>query len=132
MTEDSEAESARPYAVRLSPQANRDVAEALLYPDSATESEDLAKRWLDGLYVEFSRLATRPKRCLVSERDSKLFRRETRRTIYRRVPGSVAYLILFFITDSGEDGPIVKIVHVRHGGRKPMTRAEARQILAGQ
>ena len=132
MTEDSEAESARPYAVRLSPQANRDVAESLLYLDSTTDGENLAKKWLDGLYVEFGRLATSPNRCLVSERESKLLGQETRRAIYRRTTASVAYLILFFVTDRGEDGPIVKIVHVRHGGRKPMTRAESRQILAGQ
>ena len=52
--------------------------------------------------------------------------------VYRRSAVSVAYLVFFSVTDEGEDGPTVSVIHIRHGSRKPMTRAETRQILASQ
>jgi hypothetical protein len=36
------------------------------------------------------------------------------------------------VRDESEDGPRVTITHIRHASRKPITRAEAKNILAGQ
>ncbi len=130
MNEDTE--DARVYAVRLSRQADQDAEEATLYLDNATSDKTLAKEWLVGLYLEIGRLATSPRRHVVLEGETRLFGRETRRVIYRRSPSSVAYLVFFSVAEVSEDGPTVTILHIRHGSRKPLTRAEALEILAGQ
>lgn len=49
--------------------------------------------------------------------------------MYRRRPGSPAYRVLFTIVEEEGEPPFVRIVHVRHGARRPMTRAEARERL---
>ncbi len=127
-----DGEDARPYAVRLSQQADQDAAEATLYLDDATPDKTLAMQWLTGLYLEIGRLATLPQRHAVAERETRLFGRETRRVVYRRSAASVAYLVFFSIVEEGEEGPTVTVLHIRHSSRKPLTRAEARQILANQ
>ncbi len=47
---------------------------------------------------------------------------------HRYSPGSATYHIFFTVAEAEEDAPYVYILHVRHGARKPMTRAEARKI----
>ncbi len=42
----------------------------------------------------------------------------------------MVYRILYEIVQDDEDAPYVHILHIRHGSRKPMTRAEARKIEA--
>lgn len=125
-------EDGRSYAVRLSKQADQDAAEATVHLDAAAQDNTLALKWLTGLYLEIGRLATLPRFHSVAARESRLFGLETRRMVYRRSTASVAYLVFFSITEEGEDGPTVTITHIRHGSRKPLTRAEARQILANQ
>jgi len=132
MNGDTDAEDARTYAVRLSQQADQDAAKATLYLDAAAPDKTLALQWLTGLYLEIGRLATLPRHHAVVERETRFFGRETRRLIYRRSASSVAYLVFFTVTEEGEEGPAVTVIHIRHGGREPLTRAEARQILASQ
>lgn len=58
------------------------------------------------------------------------FRQEIRQIIYRRRAGSVAYRVLYTIVEAEDDAPYVRILHVRHGSARPITRAEARELEA--
>jgi len=132
MTGDSETEDLPVYAVRLSVQAQQDVTNAAFRLAELTQNPVLAEQWAEGLYIEVGKLATNPRGYVVAEHETRRFRRETRQMVYRRSASSVAYRILFAVSKEGADGPTVTILHVRHGGRKPLTREEARQILANQ
>lgn len=132
MRQHNGAEEVPSYAVRLSPRAQKDVEEAALRLADLTQDPDTGEQWSQGLYLEISKLATLPRRYAVIARETRLFGQEMRRLVYRLSASSVAYLVLFSVAEEGEDGPTVTILHVRHGGRKPLTRAEAQQILANQ
>ena len=120
------------YALRLSPQAQRDIVEAASRLASLAQDPEAGERWGEALYDELAKLATLPGRVAVAERQMRLFGQQMRRTIYRQTATSTAYLVFFSLTEEGEDGPTLNVVHIRHGSRKPLTRAEARQILSSQ
>ena len=97
-----------------------------------TQQPALAGQWAAGLYNELARLATHPARYPLAQKETRLFKQETRQMIYRRASSAVAYRILFTIAEDTDDGPTVIIIHVRHGSRRPPTREEARQIITNQ
>ena len=115
----------RVYAVRFTPRARADV-DAAHTRFVALVGEAIADEWLTGLFDAAATLATMPRRALAPE-DAR-FTTEVRHLVYRRRPASVAYRILFTIVESQEDAPFVRILHVRHGAARPITRAEAREI----
>ena len=92
-----------------------------------TAGGPVADAWQDGLYAAITTLATTPRRQVAPE--SRRFGQEVRQLMYRRRPGSPAYRVLFTIVEEEEEPPVVRIVHVRHGARRPMTRAEAQERL---
>lgn len=120
------------YAVRLSAQAQQDVVDAALWLAELTEDPAAARAWAEGLYQEVARLASLPRSYPVAQRETRLFGHQTRQMLYRRTVSAVAYRVLFVVSDAGDDGPTVTVVHVRHGSRRPPTRDEARHILANQ
>lgn len=127
-----EAEDVPAYALRLSPQAQGDIMEVALRLASLTQNPEAGERWGESLYVELSKLATLPRRLAIVERETRLFQQQTRQMVYRQSASSSAYLVFYSITEEGEEGPNLNVIHIRHGSRKPLTRAEARQILASQ
>lgn len=120
------------YAVRFSVQAQQDVIDAAFRLAEITQEPTLAQQWAEGLYREVGRLATNPRVYAVTERETRLFGRETRQMLYRRSSSSVAYRVLFTIREAAEEGPTIIVIHVRHGGRRPPTRDEAHRLLANQ
>jgi hypothetical protein len=82
--------------------------------------------------MAFGSLAMDPRRYPVA-REAALFpNREVRQLVYRRTPSSVAYRLLYSVEDApaAGEGPTVRLVHVRHGSAREMTRREARAIEA--
>lgn len=78
-------------------------------------------------------LSTNPRRFPVAEQESHLFGLNLRRMLYRQTVGSrAAYHVLYTITEEGEDGPLVKVIHIRHAAQKPLNRREARRIRENQ
>jgi plasmid stabilization system protein ParE len=120
-----EEEPFRTYALRFTPRARADVdtAHARLME---LAGEKVADEWQAGLFAAIATLATTPRRQIAPE--SARFQQEVRQLVYRRRPGSVAYRILYTIVETEEDAPYVRILHVRHGSARPITRAEARKI----
>lgn len=129
--DEEDPDGLRVYALRLSPRAVQDIREIALTLADLSRDPVAGERWGEGLYLELSRLATLPRRFAVAERETRLFGLEMRRMVYRRSAPSVAVSVLFTVSEAGEDGPSVAVLHIRHGGRRPMTRAEARGVLAG-
>ena len=109
----SEGAEERPaYAVRFST--------AVLWRTEITGDAQAARTWRDRLLEEVGTLTRNPRR----------FRSETHRLLFRPIPGSAAYHVFFLVTDETPDGPRVQILHIRHAARKPITREEARRVLA--
>lgn len=120
------------YRVRLSAQAQLDFKEATFRLADLTGQPALAGAWGERFYEALAGLATNPRGHAVAALETRRFGRETRRLLYRRSSGSVAYHVLFTLADDTPDGPTVTVVHVRHAARKPLTREEALRILANQ
>lgn len=101
--------------------------------NDTTQSEQRALEWHQGLYTAISGLTQNPRRYAVQSAESKKIGREVRREIYRHTPRNraTAYYLFYMVQDETDDGPLVTVVHIRHTSRKPMTRAEAKNIRAG-
>jgi plasmid stabilization system protein ParE len=113
------------YAIRLLPRAISDIDDAVIWLEEQAGSE-ISKIWREGLKTALKRLSSPREHSIIPEH--KHFRREVRQLIYRRTPSSVAYRILFLVSDDTPDGPLVLIFHIRHSARRPITIREARQM----
>jgi plasmid stabilization system protein ParE len=125
----NEPESFRIYALRFTDRARTDI-DAAHARFVALAGQVVADAWKDGLFEAVASLSTMPRRALASEQ--RRFRHEVRQLIYRRPGSDVAYRVLFTIVEEAEDAPFVRIVHVRHGAQRPISRAEAREIEEGR
>lgn len=124
--------TATAYTVRLSECGIRDL-EAIVYYLDETQGRTAALSWRQGLYGVIQGLAQNPRRFAVQIEESRKLKDEVRRELYRATPGGTAvYALFYFVQDTSDDGPLVTVIHIRHASRKPITRAEAKEILAGQ
>lgn len=119
----------RTYAVRFTPRAAADI-DAAHARFLELFGEELADEWKAGLFDAVAPLSTTPHRQVAPENTR--FQQEVRQIIYRRRTDSVAYRILFTIVVTEEDAPHIRILHVRHGSARPITRAEARNMEANE
>ena len=114
------------YAIRLHPKAATDIDEAhrqLL----AFSGEEFADDWQDGLRAAISSLATLSKRRPLAD-ENRLFQNDVWVYTYQFRKSRVIYRVLFEAVEKDEDAPYIHVLHIRHASRKPMTRAEAREI----
>ncbi len=118
------------YAVRLTAQARQDIFHAAERLAELADDPSLARAWAGALYEAVARLATNPRAYTVLARETRLFGQDIQRMLFRRSARAAAYHVLFAVADASADGPIVTILHVRHGSRRPLSRAEALRILA--
>jgi len=114
------------YAIRFRRQARVDIDEARERLAGIT-SLDHADAWYDGLLNVLANLATNPNRNPLAHED-RLFQDQVHVFPYRLSPRGVAYRVFYTIAEADEDAAFLYVLHVRHGARKPMTRAEARKI----
>jgi plasmid stabilization system protein ParE len=122
----------RIYAVRFSPHAEQELARAAIRLIELTGSKEFAAEWYGGVKAAVATLAEFPARLQTQAKESRLLGREVRRLLYQRSAGSSApYHLYFTVEDDGKDGPVVRILHVRHAARKPVTRKEAEGIRKG-
>lgn len=123
------------YTVRLTAQAIQDVEaenERLGY----LVGEEAAAEWTAGVYAAAGTLADNPQRNPLLATESRHIGLPTRRLLYQRTPQSAKYLLFYTIEEEtpdtsqtgGLDGPRVTVLHVRHGARRPLTRAEGQTI----
>lgn len=99
------------YKVIVQPPAQRDIEAAYTYIRSF--SEMYSKRWLNGLENAIASLSRFPNRCSKAPEGS-AFDEEIYQLLYGRRNGR--YRILFIIR-----GREVRILHVRHGARLPLS-----------
>ena len=120
------SDDAHSYAVRIRPAALTEIQEAY---DRLAEFPGItvADRWYEGLRDLFAELASYPGR-YAPARESRLFRAEIRIALHSLSPRSAVHRVLFAIEEAGDDPAIVHALSVRHAARKPITRAEAREI----
>ena len=120
------SDEAHSYAIRIRPSARTEIQEAydrlVDFPGVA-----LANRWYEGLRDLFAELASYPGR-YAPARESRLFRAEVHVALHSLSSRSAVYRVLFTIEEPSEESATVHILSVRHASRKPMTRAEAREI----
>lgn len=121
----------RVYAVRVSTRAFREINEAMLYLAELTGEESVALRWREGCFAAMQKLASFPQSHPVSPEMSRVGTDDVRRMLYRLTPSGTAYHLYYLIRE-GDDSPTVRVVHVRHAARRPLTRAEARTIIASE
>lgn len=115
----------RVYALRFTQRALTDIDVAYARFEELADVF-VADSWKDGLFETVIQLAVMPHRQIVPE--SARFQQEVRQLLYRRQGSAVAYRILFTVQEDSLDGPTVLILTLRHGARKPITRAEVQEI----
>jgi plasmid stabilization system protein ParE len=114
------------YALRITPQMEQDVRMAF---ERFIEMSgiDVAQAWRSRLTEQIASLSTNPTRFpLVTEH--RHFHREVRHLVFRRSLSSVAYRVLFWVNEGGDDAPTVVVFHLRHAAAKPLSRKDARAI----
>lgn len=114
------------HAIRLHRLASDDIDEVqdrLM----ASASEAHAEEWHEALLGVLATLATYPERCMLA-RENRLFKNDVRVYPFRHRASGVTHRILYEVVKEEMEAPYVHVLHVRHGARKPMTRAEARKI----
>lgn len=114
------------WALRLTEAAQEDLAAAWRHL-AATAGEEVANDWSHKLLSALASLARWPERTLVAV-ENPYFSQTVRKFIYRRTSRSVAYQIFFYLVTSPDDAPTLRVIHIRHATRAPMTRMEAWQI----
>lgn len=114
------------YAIRFRSRARREMSEARIRLAEITDREH-AIAWYNGCLDAIALLADNPNRNPVAY-ESRYFRGVVHSFAYRLTTRGVSYRVFYMIVDSVEDAPAVAILHIRHASRKPMTRAEAREI----
>lgn len=98
------------YTVVIQPPAERDVDAICEF--LRKRSEETARRFLRGLLDAMASLEELPRRCPVIPEQAAVDR-EVRHLRYAR------HRIIFWI-----DGRLVRVVHVRHGSRRPLRRGD--------
>jgi plasmid stabilization system protein ParE len=106
------------YHVEFTDVAEMETEAILLWING--QSPDRAGRWQEGLEQAVSSLSEFPRRCGLAPENSH-FQAEIRQLLF----GS--YRILFTLLDLDGDGEeeTVRILHVRHGARRPLGAEEA-------
>lgn len=125
----SESDETPTFALRFTPRARADI-EAAHARFAELSGPDMADEWQAGLLDAAATLARTPHRALAPE--NARFAQDVRQLIYRRRRGSVAYRLLFVLVETPDDPPFVRILHVRHGSARPVTRTQARDIDADE
>ena len=110
----------RTYAVRLASSAGRELQEE--HSRLAGISDlGVADDWRDGVREAVRGLATYPERCTVVVENRLFPDGVVHQLPYRRRRGPF-WRILFTVHEADEnDPPTVRVHHIRHGARAPMT-----------
>jgi len=135
VTETPEDPAPTVYAIRFSARADQDVRQAVARLAELTGDVERARAWRDRLLDTVGTLATNPRIFAVHVPASRRFGHQTRRLLFRSTSGSAAYHVYYAVEEKSaesQEGPRVTVLHVRHAARRPITREEARQILANQ
>ncbi len=120
------SDEAHSYVIRIRPSARQGIQEA--YNRLADfPGINVANQWYEGLLDLFAELASYPGR-YAPARESRLFRAEVHAALHSLSSRSAVYRVLFTIQEANGDPATIYVLSVRHGARKPMTRAEARKI----
>ena len=104
------------YRVIIQPPAHADIEAVYLYIRDADPAA--ADRWLNRMDEAVRALKRLPARCALAP-ESKEFDEEIRQLLVGR--RNNIYRVLFVIR-----GREVRVLHVRHGAQRPMTRGEIR------
>ena len=101
------------YIVEFTDVADMEVQEILVWMIGV--SPEKAGKWQDGLEKAVDSLSEFPRRCPLAPENS-AFHVEVRQLLYEK------YRILYILVDADGDGEddTVRILHVRHGARKPL------------
>lgn len=125
----SDSNAERVYAIRFSTGADQEITAAFVRLADISGSEEIALEWLQGIRAAVVTLATNPQRFQAQAQESRVLGGEVRRLLYRRTNvTSAAHHIYYRVYEDSDDGPLIRILHLRHAARKPMTRKKAREI----
>jgi len=107
------------YRVVIETRAIRDIDEATGW--ITAQSPDAAERWFNAIEAEIRSLARFPERCPRAREDGR-FKHELRQLVFGRRHGR--YRVIFTLHEGK-----VHVLHVRHGARPAMTKAEIGDLL---
>ncbi len=96
------------YSVKLTAPAESDAYQAFEY--IREDAPERAEAWLIGFFQEIETLSMMPRRCPVIA-ESRNVGREIRHLLYD------SYRILFDVQEETANGPLVRVLRIRHGAR---------------
>lgn len=114
------------YALRLRPQARRDIDTELVRV-AELAGDEIGLDWLTKLEETLATLATMPRRFPLAS-ESTLFDRQVRQMLFRRTPSGPAWRVLFTVEEDTLDGRVVQVRHIRHAA-SPLTEQDAGELL---
>ena len=104
------------YHVEFSVRALHDL-DVLYFEKNVAESQ-AASRWFNGLQDAIDSLATLPNRCPIAP-EGRNMKRELRQLLYGKKPH--VYRIIYQVDKTKQ---MVKVFHIRHGARQPLTLSD--------
>jgi plasmid stabilization system protein ParE len=113
------------YAIRILPRAKRDI-DQIIAEMIDTVGATKAKEWEDGLFGALRTLSQNPRRYPIIPEP---FPIEVRQLLYPPAP-KAGHRVLFTVRDESDDGPLVAILHLRPARGRPISKTEARAIIA--
>lgn len=114
------------YSLRFTIRAARDLDE-ICVRIADMEGESASFAWEDEFGRTFRSLSTNPRRYAVPT-DAAGFAGEVRAVTFRRAEGTAPYRLIYRISESLDDGPLVELLHIRHGAAHSLTKRDAREI----
>ena len=113
------------FRVVLEPQAFDDL-DQLTGALKAASSLETAERWFSGMMQAIATLREMPARCSLAPESQEL-RHEVRLLFHGRK--NRAYRIYFDIRYDTPSGGVVRVFHVRHWARRPLTNDELEELM---
>ena len=108
------------FQVEIEPQAFEDIDSITGYINAASDFE-VAQKWFNGILEAIASLSDLPTRCAVMAPESEELGQEIRLLLYGRKNRTYK---IYFSSDQDSDPGLVRVFHVRHWARKPVTLDE--------
>jgi hypothetical protein len=123
---ESEYPSLRRYMVRFSKEAKLNATEEAYSLFEFTGNEEDGNALYDDFFRHAATLAELPDRQPVLRKESKVLGVAARRLVVR------SRFHLVYRIEDGDDGPMVVVLYIRSGFKKPLGKDEARRIMENQ
>lgn len=116
------------FRVELEPQAFEDLDQIAGWV-KAGSSFETAQKWFNGMIAAIASLGEMPARCSLAPEAEELGH-EVRLLLHGR--RNRTYKIYFDIRYETSSGGVVRVFHIRHWARQPLTQEELEELMDGE